>query len=72
MVDTHDTYATKIVHQYRGKDVFQWFLREGMSNVILRNGRAGWVSITGAVDEDEVRDRQRLVLRQPAAPGLEG
>lgn len=71
MVDTHDTYATKIVHQYRGKDVFQWFLREGMSNIILRNGRAGWVSVTGTVDEDDVRNRQRLVLRQPAAPGLE-
>jgi SAM-dependent methyltransferase len=72
MVDTHDTYATKIVHQYRGKDVFQWFLREGMSNIVLRNSRAGWVSITGVVDEEEVRNRQRVFLEQPAAPGLQG
>ena len=72
MVDTHDTYATKIVHQYRGKDVFQWFLREGISNIVLRNSRAGWVSITGVVDEQEVRNRQSVYLEQPAAPGLQG
>lgn len=70
MVDTHDTYATKIVHQYRGKDVFQWFLQEGLSGIILRNSRAGWVSVTGSVDCDESRDRQRLNLKQPAAPGF--
>lgn len=72
MVDTHDTYATKIVHQYRAKDVFQWFLHEGMSNIELRNSRAGWVSITGVVDEEQVRNRQRVYLGQPAAPRLEG
>ena len=71
MVDTHDTYATKIVHQYRGKDVFQWFLHEGLSDIVLRNSRAGWVSLTGVVDNDEVRSRQSLYLTQPAAPGLE-
>ncbi len=71
MVDTHDTYATKIVHQYRGKDVFQWFLREGLSDIVLRNGRAGWVSVTAAVADKDTRSRQRLDLRQPAAPGLE-
>lgn len=72
MVDTHDTYVTKIVHQYRGKDVFQWFLREGIGNIVLRNSRAGWVSITGFVDEETVRNRQSLSLVQPAGPGLAG
>ncbi len=71
MVDTHDTYATKIVHQYRGKDVFQWFLKEGIGNVILHNSRAGWVSVTGIVEEESVREERRLIMRQPAAPGLE-
>ena len=72
MVDTHDTYATKIVHQYRGKDIFQWFLHEGVGDIVLRNSRAGWVSVTGVMDEQAVRDRQRQFLEQPAAPGLEG
>lgn len=70
MVDTHDTYATKIVHQYRGKDVFQWFLHEGMSDIVLRNSRAGWVSITGIVYEEEHRDRLKVFLEQPTGPGL--
>jgi SAM-dependent methyltransferase len=72
MVDTHDTYATKIVHQYRGKDVFQWFLREGLGDIILRNSRAGWVSVTGTVGDAQQREAQRLDLRQPTAPGLDG
>ncbi|MBT8080435.1 MAG: methyltransferase domain-containing protein [Gammaproteobacteria bacterium] len=71
MVDTHDTYATKIVHQYRGKDVFQWFLRAGLSDIILRNSRAGWVSLTGVVGDAETREQQRMDLHQPLAPGLE-
>jgi len=70
MVDTHDTYATKIVHQYRGKDIFQWFLREGMSNIVLRNSRAGWVSITGVVEQDKVKNQRKLFLEQPGAPGV--
>jgi hypothetical protein len=43
-----------------------------MSNIVLRNSRAGWVSITGVVDEEKVRNRQRVFLEQPAAPGLQG
>ncbi len=70
MVDTHDTYATKIVHQYRGKDLFQWFLHEGMNNIILRNSRAGWVSITGVVCDEELAEQQKLNLEQPGAPGV--
>lgn len=69
MVDTHDTYATEIVHRYRGKDIFQWFLREGLTNIILRNSRAGWVSITGALAPFEVRTKNRVSLNQPKAPG---
>lgn len=71
MVDTHDTYATKIVHQYRGKDVFQWFLRAGLSGIVLRNSRAGWVSVTASVADGETRAAQRVDLKQPLAPGLE-
>jgi SAM-dependent methyltransferase len=70
MVDTHDTYATKIVHQYRGKDVFQWFLHEGMSQIILRNSRPGWVSITGVVEKAQLKQQYQLVLEQLGAPGL--
>lgn len=69
MVDTHDTYATTIVHRYRGKDIFQWFLREGLSKITLRNSRAGWVSVTGALEEDQLRAKNRLCLQQPNAPG---
>lgn len=70
MVDTYDTYVTKIVHQYRGKDIFQWFLHEGFINVILRNSRAGWVSITGVFEKDDIRNKKKMFLRQPGPPGL--
>lgn len=49
MVDTMDTYSTKIVHQYRAKEVFQWFRELGLKEVILRNSRAGWVSTVANV-----------------------
>ena len=70
MVDTHDTYATKIVHKYRGKDVFQWFLHEGMSDIILRNSRGGWVSVTGTVETDKPDSENKIVLKQIGIPGL--
>ena len=70
MVDTYDTYATKIVHQYRGKDVFQWFLHENMNNIVLRNSRAGWISITGVVKEAGAIGHQGLYLDQTKGPGL--
>ena len=69
MVDTHDTYATKIVHQYRGEDVFQWFLHEGLAEIILRNCRAGWVSITACVPPMAERLGRKMFLRQPGPPG---
>jgi len=47
MLDTNDTYATKIVHQYRHKEIFQWFMEENIHNIIVHNSIAGWVSLTG-------------------------
>jgi len=49
MVDTNDTYATRIVHMYRHKDVFQWFMRANVQNIIVHNSIPGWVSLTGAM-----------------------
>jgi len=69
MVDTHDTYCSQIVHQYRGKDLFQWFLHEGMSEIVLRNSRAGFVSITAVVEGDDIRAKRQLFLEQPGMPG---
>lgn len=47
MLDTNDTYATKIVHQYRHKEIFQWFMQENIQNIIVHNSIPGWVSLTG-------------------------
>jgi len=69
MVDTFDTYKTAIVHQYRGKDVFQWFLKQGLGEIILRNSRAGWVSVTGLKGAPEEQSKRRLVLKQPGDVG---
>lgn len=69
MVDTHDTYATKIVYKYCGRDVFQWFLRLGLSDIILRNSRAGWVSLVASVPKDSERNVREIVLVQPGPPG---
>jgi SAM-dependent methyltransferase len=70
MVDTHDTYATKIVHQYRHKDVFQWFMRVNLHNIILHNGRAGWVSITATRCNTPLVSYDRYLHKQPGAPGV--
>lgn len=71
MLDTHDTYATQIVHQYRHKDVFQWFLRAGLHNIVINNGRAGWVSLTGAkLAIPLIDEMQRAIREQPLGPGL--
>ena len=69
MVDTHDTYATKIVYKYCGKDVFQWFLRLGLSDIVIRNSRAGWVSVVAGVPTDSERNDRKTVLLQPGPPG---
>jgi hypothetical protein len=43
-----------------------------MSNIVLRNSRAGWVSITGIIEGGEVKNQRRLFLEQPGAPGFDG
>ena len=68
MVDTYDSYVTKIVHQYRGKDVFQWFLHLNMNNIVLRNSRAGWVSITGVISNKRSEKVEYQI--QPRGPGF--
>ena len=47
MCDTMDTYATKVVHQYRAKTIFHWFRQAKFVEINLLNSRAGWVSVTG-------------------------
>ncbi|MDB3936587.1 methyltransferase domain-containing protein [bacterium] len=69
MVDTMDTYSTKIVHQYRAKDVFQWFLKLGLTDVILMNGRAGWVSLTANKGDLKTRAKNTLILDKPKTIG---
>jgi uncharacterized protein YbaR (Trm112 family)/ubiquinone/menaquinone biosynthesis C-methylase UbiE len=70
MVDTMDTYSTKIVHQYRAKDVFQWFRSTGLREITLMNSRPGWVSIVAMKGSDEDRARRQANQRQPLGPGL--
>ena len=72
MVDTHDTYVTKIVHQYRAKDVFQWFLRGHLYNIVVTNSRAGWVSLVATKDLTMRLQHGKYICKQPYAPGIEG
>ncbi|MEK7381743.1 MAG: hypothetical protein AAB262_00470, partial [Elusimicrobiota bacterium] len=72
MVDTHDTYATKIVHQYRAKDAFQWFLKGHLCNIVVTNSRAGWVSLVATKDPARRLQHDRYIRDQPYAPGIEG
>jgi SAM-dependent methyltransferase len=69
MLDTHDTYATKIVHQYRGKDVFQWFMRANLFDIIIHNSQAGWVSLTGSKKKNMSLDYNKYLYKQPGSPG---
>jgi len=69
MVDTMDTYSTSIVHQYRAKDVFQWFLKLGLSNIILMNGRAGWVSLVANKGNSESKKEKQRILEKPKGIG---
>ena len=72
MVDTHDTYVTEIVHQYRAKDVFQWFLRAHLYHTVVMNSRAGWVSLVATKDPSNVLQHEKYIHAQPYAPGIEG
>ncbi len=69
MVDTMDTYSTKIVHQYRAKDIFQWFLKLGLNNIIVMNGRAGWVSLIANKGDLNSRNAKKLIMDRPAGIG---
>ncbi len=69
MVDTFDTYATRIVHKYRAKDVFQWFLRARLHNIVVMNSRAGWISLVATRDPSAKLEHERYVGDQPGAPG---
>jgi uncharacterized protein YbaR (Trm112 family)/ubiquinone/menaquinone biosynthesis C-methylase UbiE len=69
MLDTMDTYSTEIVHQYRAKDIFQWFLKIGLTDMILMNGRAGWVSLIANKGNWTSRKDNALVLEKPASLG---
>lgn len=72
MVDTMDTYSTKIVHQYRAKDVFQWFRRLGLREIVVMNSRAGWVSLNAEKGTAESRRQRAVTMLQPKPPGKEG
>lgn len=72
MVDTMDSYSTKIVHQYRAKDIFQWFRKLGLREIVVMNSRAGWVSIVSEKGSPEERARRSLITRQPKPPGERG
>lgn len=69
MLDTNDTYATKIVHQYRHKDVFQWFMKNNLYDMILHNGRAGWVSITAHKSRGTEISYDRYLKKAPPGVG---
>jgi len=65
MLDTNDTYATKIVHMYRHKDVFLWFMRAGVQDIIVHNSIAGWVSLTGNMSRAASIDYKEYLHDQP-------
>ena len=54
IVDTMDTYATEIVHQYRAKTLYHWFTSIGCSSPYLHNSRDGWVSVSGLLRSQTV------------------
>ena len=51
------------------KDIFHWFLSEGMDRIILHNGRAGWVSVTGIKRSAKEREELKIVESQPGPIG---
>lgn len=72
MCDTYDTYVTEIVNQYRAKDVFQWFLKSHLYNIIVMNSRAGWTSLIATKDSSIRVQHEKYIRDQPYAPGIEG
>jgi SAM-dependent methyltransferase len=73
-VDTFDSYATKIVHQYRHKDIFYWFTSLGLDEISIHNGRDGWVSMSARVPSIEVQEKNIKThnnkYKKPFSPGL--
>ncbi len=62
MCDTNDTYSTKIVHMYRHKDIFNWFMRMNIQKIIVHNSISGWVSLTGFITSlDEINYTKYLI-----------
>ena len=50
IVDTMDSYATKIVYQFRAKTIYYWFVSIGLKPRLLLS-RDGWVSVTSNIKE---------------------
>lgn len=65
MCDTNDTYSTKIVHMYRHKDIFQWFMKANVQNIIVHNSIPGWVSLTGSVTSMNEISYQKYIFDYP-------
>ena len=50
IVDTMDSYATKIVYQFRAKTIYYWFVSIGLKPRLLLS-RDGWVSVSSTFDK---------------------
>ena len=48
IVDTMDTYSTKIVYQFRAKTIYFWFVSIGLKPELLLS-RDGWVSVSSKI-----------------------
>ena len=65
MCDTNDTYSTKIVHMYRHKDIFHWFMRMNIQKIIVHNSISGWVSLTGYISSLDEIDYEKYLINSP-------
>ena len=65
IVDTMDTYATQIVHQYRAKTIYFWFVSIGLNPKLLLS-RDGWVSVTS--DLDKLSNKSMINSKLKALP----
>ena len=65
MCDTNDTYSTKIVHMYRHKDIFLWFMKANIQKIIIHNSIPGWVSLTGHLSSLEKVNYEKYIFNYP-------
>mgnify|MGYP001410651526 CR=1 FL=1 len=65
MCDTYDTYATKIGHMYRHKDIFLWFMKLNIQKIIVHNSIPGWVSLTGFISSKDPINYQKYIINSP-------